>query len=135
VSAPRYKREQHAIIGAVALFYARSFPYTIMFAQAFRVTGWPVVKEGLAKLSIEFEKGRDELSRQGLSFADAKNVLSNYRWDMTLLKSLCERDGGKRDARTWSVRVRRRWRGHAGDNSHFDASSQDAARRPPEDVR
>lgn len=31
-------------MGVGTLFYARSFPYTIVFCQAFRVNGWPQVR-------------------------------------------------------------------------------------------
>mmetsp|Transcript_3929 Transcript_3929/g.9902 ORF Transcript_3929/g.9902 Transcript_3929/m.9902 type:complete len:309 (-) Transcript_3929:295-1221(-) len=59
--APKYRTQQQCLLGSIALAYSRSFPYTIMFAQSFRVTGWPAVQEGIVMLKEEHRKGKREL--------------------------------------------------------------------------
>ncbi|KAJ1492595.1 hypothetical protein T484DRAFT_2904546 [Baffinella frigidus] len=85
--APQYTPQLRMCMGVGTLFYARSFPYTIVFCQAFRVNGWPQVKEGWGKLSEQYSAARAEFSRRAPSLKQAQATVASYPQDLAALQA------------------------------------------------
>mmetsp|Transcript_12868 Transcript_12868/g.30635 ORF Transcript_12868/g.30635 Transcript_12868/m.30635 type:complete len:342 (-) Transcript_12868:306-1331(-) len=84
---PLYRPQINIALGCGTLLYSRSFSYTIIFSQAFKMSGWPVVKDGAEKLAIQYKAAREEARRQAPNLQEAKAIVSNYREEMAKLKS------------------------------------------------
>eukprot|EP00301_Raphidiophrys_heterophryoidea_P001008 c10500_g1_i1.p1 GENE.c10500_g1_i1~~c10500_g1_i1.p1 ORF type:complete len:420 (-),score=125.75 c10500_g1_i1:480-1649(-) len=50
--------------GGFVCYYGKNFNYTILFAQAFRVTGWPVVKKAYLELKQTYNESRIVLKKE-----------------------------------------------------------------------
>jgi hypothetical protein len=85
--APMYVPQLRGAVGFGTLLYSRSFPYTIVFCQAFRVTGWPQVKDGWSQLAVQYSAARAEFNQRAPSLKQAKETVARYQADLAALQA------------------------------------------------
>ena len=59
-----HRRAVRVAAGGILLFYSKQFPCSLLFLQAFRVTGWPVMRAGWKDLVAAYRKAKAVMYEQ-----------------------------------------------------------------------
>lgn len=61
--------------GVMMLFYSQHIATSVLFFQAFRVTGWPTLQRGIDELKLSYARAREEATKQMPTFLKTKEML------------------------------------------------------------
>lgn len=77
-------------IGAVACFYGRNFTYSILFLQAFKASGWPIVQRASGELGLTYRRTRNVLKQELPNVIVAKQTLERLQPQLLEVKASFE---------------------------------------------